>query len=254
MLEAVVADGGTSDVSTLARQLDMPIATAHRQVATLVAEGYLTPVGHGRHVAGFALMQLARTLDEKQILAHVAAPMLRRLSTQVRSIVQLGTLENEMVTYRVKVEMGTDRLFTQVGAQLEAYCSGMGKVLLAHLPEPERKAYLAAGPFVALTERTIVDPPEIARELEAVRAQGFAIDAGEIEAGLACLAVPVARPDGHVLAAVSISELNSSGRPDTARLLPLLRDVAHAIESAAFGDGSTFQSRRTTENRHRNMA
>ncbi|RYE04378.1 MAG: IclR family transcriptional regulator [Sphingomonadales bacterium] len=231
MLDAVIADGGRSNVAELARQGGMPLATAHRQITTLVAEGYLAPSGKGRHVAGARLLGMLHRLDEKQIIANLAAPLLHELAARVRSVVQFGTFENDMVTYRIKTGRGANALFTRIGMQLEAYCSGMGKVLLAHLPDAEREVYLASGPFVPLTERTIVDPDLLREELAAVRAQGFAIDDEEIAPGLRCMAVPLRRGDGRVLAAISVSQaMASRHRVPDALLLDLLTSVARAIE------------------------
>lgn len=231
MLDAVIADGGRSNVAELAREAGVPLATAHRQITTLVAENYLAPSGKGRHVAGARLLGMVHRLDEKQIIANLAAPLLHQLAARVRSVVQFGTFENDMVTYRIKTGRGANALFTRIGMQLEAYCSGMGKVLLAHLPDAERDLYLASGPFVPLTERTIVDPALLRQELETVRAQGFAVDDEEVVPGLRCMAVPLRREDGRVLAAISVSQETSSRRrvPDTL-LLELLTQVAQAIE------------------------
>ncbi len=235
MLEAIVADGGRSGVSELARQIGMPPATAHRQVTTLVAEDYLAPSGGGRHVAGARLLGLLHRLDEKQIIANVAAPLLDKLASRVRSVVQLGTLENDMVTYRIKTGRGAQDLFTRVGMQLEAYCSAIGKVLLANLPEDRREAYLASGPFVSLTERTIVEPALLRDELDAIRNRGFAIDDEEVAPGLRCMAVPLCRSDGTVLAAVSVSQaVGSQQRLQDMPLLALLAEAAHNIERQAF--------------------
>jgi IclR family transcriptional regulator, acetate operon repressor len=235
MLEAVIADDGRSNLVELARKIGMPMATAHRQVTTLVAEGYLMAAGGGRHVAGERLLGLLHRLDEKQIIANVAAPLLHELAGRVLSVVQLGTFENDMVTYRIKTGRGASALFTRIGMQLEAYCSGIGKVLIANLPEPEREAYLAGGPFVALTERTIVEPARLREELDAVRIQGFAIDDEEVAPGLRCMAVPLRRSDGRVLAAISVSQaLTSRRRLDDAPLRALLMDAAKAIERQAF--------------------
>lgn len=237
MLEAVIADGGRSNVTVLAQQAGMPPATAHRQVVTLVAEGYLTPAGNGRHVAGSRLLGLLHRLNEKQIVANVAASALHELAIQVRSIVQLGTLENDMVTYRIKSGRGAGDLFTRVGMQLEAYCSGIGKVLLAFLPDSERSAYLAGGPFVPLTDRTITDPARLGEELDRVREQGYAIDDGEIAVGLCCMAVPIHNGDGTVLAAISVSQAESSKtRIGDVELLAMLRGCARRVESEAFGN------------------
>ena len=231
MLDAAIADGGRSTISELARQIGMPVATAHRQITTLVAEGYLATSGTGRHIAGARLLGLLHRLDEKQIIVNVAAPVLHELSTRVRSIVQLGTFENDMVTYRIKTGRGASNLFTKVGMQLEAYCSGIGKVLLANLPDAEREAYLSSGSFVPLTDSTITDPARLRTELEAIRAQDFAIDDGEISTGLRCMAVPIRKSNGDVIAAISVSQLRpAQGKVSDAQLLQLLREAAQEIE------------------------
>ncbi len=231
MLDAVIVDGGRQNVSQIACTLGMPIATAHRQVTTLVAQSYLRPVGGGRHVAGRRLLALLPHLDEEQVIANVAAPLLHNLAVRVRAVVQLGTLANDMVTYRIKTGRCAGKLFTRVNMQLEAYCSGIGKVLLAHLPPGDREAYLASGGFVALTDRTIIDPARLRSELVKVRHQGFAIDDGEVAVGLHCMAVPLRNANGKVLAAISISRAADAPRRicDDA-LLPMLSATAAAIE------------------------
>ncbi len=235
MLEAVLADRGASSVSALARGLGLPVATAHRQVATLVAEGYLAPAGHGRHIAGPRLRALLGLVGDVQVMANVAAPMLHRLATRFGGVAQMGTFENDMVTYRVKTGEAAGNLFTRVDMQLEAYCSGMGKVLLAYLPEEDRAAYLAGGPFVALTPTTITDPAVLAEELAEVARQGHAQDRGESASDLFCLSVPVRHPDGSVPAAISLSRLGEEARALDPRLLAALQEVARAVEQTCFG-------------------
>lgn len=234
MLEAVIADCGASSVSGLARGLGLPVATAHRQVATLVAEGFLMPAGHGRHIAGPRLRALVGLVGDAQVMANVAAPMLQRLATRFGGVAHMGTLENDMVTYRIKAGEAAGSLFTRVDMQQEAYCSGMGKVLLAYLPEEERAAYLAGGPFVALTPTTITEPADLARELAEVARLGFAEDRGEIATNLFCLAVPIRHPDGAVPAAISFSRLGAQTPGHEPRLLKALQETAQAVEKICF--------------------
>jgi DNA-binding IclR family transcriptional regulator len=185
MLEAVLADREGRSVAAIAETVGLPRATAHRQITTLVAEQFLARLPGGRLGAGARLLVLLQLVEGKQVVVAAAAPLLHRLAAKVGTIVQLGTLENDMVTYRIKTGRGAGDFFTKVGLQLEAYCSGIGKVLLAHLPEAERETYLAAGPFVALTPQTITDPGRLRAELQNVVAQGFAHDDEEIAIGLA---------------------------------------------------------------------
>lgn len=233
MLEAVLADRDGRSVSAIAASIGLPRATAHRQIATLLQDDYLARLANGRLVAGPRLLALVQLVDHKQVIVAAAAPVLHRLAERLACVVQLGTLENDMVTYRIKTGQRAGDFFTRVGLQLEAYCTGIGKVLLAHLPDREREAYLATGPFPALTARTITDPEHLRAELASVHARGFARDDEEIAEGLVCLAVPVRNPDGDVAAAISASRSAAMlrGVPDDA-LLEHLRAAAHAIEEA----------------------
>lgn len=235
MLEAVIGDGGRSNVTDIASRIGIPVATAHRQAATLAAEGFLSRVGRGRYVAGVRLRNLARQLDEGQIVANAACVMLDKLAARLNCVVQLGTLENDMVTYRIKAGRTAGSIFTRVGMQLEAYCSGIGKVLLANLSDPDRENYLAGGPFIALTDNTIVDPDLLRIELAKVKKQGFAIDDREVVEDLRCVAMPVRRPDGEVIAAVSVSQ-PAGGRNihKDNEVLTFLKKTVEAIETAAF--------------------
>lgn len=235
MLEAVLEDGGRSSVAAIGRSIGIPVATAHRQATTFESEGFLRVGTNGRHVPGPRLLRLLRFLDEKQILASVAAPFLDELAAQIDGVVQLGTMENDMVTYRVKAGTAASALFTQVGSQLEAYCSALGKVLLAYLSDDERERYLASESFVALTPNTITDPRQLAEQLRLVRKNGYAIDDGEIAEGLYCIAVPIRTPGKRIPAALSISRLAAhKAKHGPAELLPKMEEVARAISHAAF--------------------
>jgi DNA-binding IclR family transcriptional regulator len=139
------------------------------------------------------------------------------------------------VTYLVKIPANAARgaaSFTQESGQLEAYCSGIGKVLLAHLPPGERRLYLAGSPFVALTPRTITDPRALEDALQTVRDEGFARDDGEIAEDLYCLAVPVRNRQGQVFAAISLSFPRDAHSPDRdAEYLAGLRACAADIST-----------------------
>jgi IclR family transcriptional regulator, acetate operon repressor len=230
LLEAIIADCGASSVAAIARQQAVPVAAAHRHVKALVKAGYLVPAGYGRHVAGPRLRALCRLVGDNRHLVRIAAPVLDEIAAQTNCVVQLGTLDDGMVTYQLKTGRGSSELFTQVGMQLEAYCSAIGKVLLAYLPGDERENYLANGPFVALTDRTITDPDALRHELALVRTRGFAEDNEEIALGLCCLAVPLITQEGTIRASISASrniEGASQEHPDA--ILTRLRSAASEI-------------------------
>jgi len=235
LLDAVIT--GDRSLAEVAANLGLPLSTAYRQITTLTAEGYLLRLANGRYVGGPRLLRLLGSVDDKQIVANAAAPALGRLAARIGAIVQLGTLDNDMVTYRIKVGQGAARLFTKVGMQMEAYCTAIGKVLLAQMPEHELEAYLANGPFVALTSRTIVSPDHLREELARVRREGFAVDDGEAADDLYCLAVPVRSASGQVRAAVSLSrDSKTAERQGHGVALEALRGTAAEIERTLSGE------------------
>ena len=185
----------------------IPPATAHRQVKTLVTSGFLTRIAKGRHVAGHRLIALGQAVDPIVTLSNAARPVLAKLAGRAKGTAHFGILDQDMVTYLVKVDGSNGNLFTQEGKQLEAYCSGIGKALLANLPDAERERYLADGPFTALTDRTITDPRLLREELLETRSRGFAFDDGEVAEEVRCVAVPLAWPDGRARAAISLTRV-----------------------------------------------
>jgi IclR family transcriptional regulator, acetate operon repressor len=204
LLSHVLADGGTSTLPVIARAMGLPVATAYRLAASLVNQHYLIAAGNGRYVAGPAM---TGTHSLRPALVAVGRPIVKALTRVTGCTAHLGVLDDDMVTYLIKAGRKNPYVFTEEGKQLEAYCSAIGKVLLAALPAADLDAYLGNGPFVALTENTKTDPKDIAAEIEQVRNQGYARDEEEIALGLRCLAVGVEDPDKRAIAALSISRL-----------------------------------------------
>jgi DNA-binding IclR family transcriptional regulator len=149
----------------------------------------------------------------------------------MRAAAHLGVFEGGMVSYLVKSGSSRSARFTREGTQLDAYCSALGKVLVAHLPAFERNAYLSGGPFPKLTNQTITDPRELGVQLRQVRRQSYAIDDREFAEEVMCIAVPVRDRNSRVYAALSITaspeELRGSR---AAAALRLLRRAASDIE------------------------
>lgn len=223
LLSAIMADEGRSTLSAIAATEGLPLPTAHRLALTLEAEGFLTRGSKGRYHGG---PELAR-LRSGGSPAHIAAARLRhplaQLAHKFGAYVHFGVLDGGMVTYLVKERGTDDPLFTEEHMQLEAYCSAVGKVLLAAMPRLELDAYLANGPFVALTERTITEPEALRSEISEVRASGVAYDRLEIRDDLFCIGVPVRGDDGEVIGAISASLLG--GTPDAATIARVRREL-----------------------------
>ncbi len=220
LFSRVLEDRGETALSALASELGMPPSTAQRMVGVFVHRGFLTRIGPGRYVEGPQLIKLVVASDPTEALTVSARPLIRRLAKEIATTVHLGVLDAGMVTYLVKEHGGGAPVLTRELFQLEAYCSGIGKVLLAYLSSDAQAEYLASGPFVALTSRTTTDPEVLQRLLKEARAQSYAVDNAELQDDLYCLAVPVPGPGEEVIAALSAS-FRSDGPVDLALLEPL---------------------------------
>jgi IclR family acetate operon transcriptional repressor len=212
----------------MAAECGLTIATAHRLLATLETLGAVVHTSPGRYRIGMGLIELARGAGQEDLLTAVAEPTLRRITRDLSPTAHLGVLDSEfMVTYLAKSAQRSHKVPTLAGSKLEAYCSGLGKVLLAALDEDERGRYLAEGPFVRLTRRTIVEPAAIDQELNLVRQRGYAVDNCELFENLRCVAVPIYDHDNEVVAALSASY------PQDQLPMAKIREVAFLMQGHA---------------------
>jgi IclR family acetate operon transcriptional repressor len=136
----------------------------------------------------------------------------------------LAVLDGDAVTHVGQVPSHHSmRMFTEVGRRVMAHCTGVGKALLSTLPDDAVRDLLARTGMPAQTPRTITDPDVLLAELARVRRDGHAVDEGEQEVGVQCVALPVRGPHGTL--AVSVSGPIPRMTPDLlARAVPLLRE------------------------------
>lgn len=231
LLRAIIADDGRSSLSVLARGLGLALPTAHRLALTLEDEGFLVCSHKGFYHRGPVLAALAGGGGSHGEAAQRLRAPLARLAHHWGAYAHFAVLDDGMVTYLVKERGEVTDLFTAEEMQLEAYCSAVGKVLLAALPATELDAYLGNGPFVALTRRTIIEPEALRTEIASVRATGVAFDRHEVHDDLFCIAVPVRQGDGPLFGALSISFLHRV--PDKATLRRVIRQLRAVARRAA---------------------
>jgi IclR family acetate operon transcriptional repressor len=233
MLRAFQAPDEWLTSAELSRRSRLPEASGYRIIQTLEEIGAVIRDHRGRYAPGMLLLTLSRNVAHDRLLRDASNVILEELATELDLIVHLGVLEDEMVTYVAKA--GANARFhvhTEVGAQLEAYCSGLGKVLLAALPLHELDGFLEEGELIPLTANTITDPRAFRAEVEKVRRQGWAVDDREISPDLRCVAVPVRDTNGQVVAAISSSD-------DAERMTDeRLTEVREALERAATAIGA----------------
>ena len=197
-------------IADIADELGISRSTTHRYVITLFALGYLKQDASRRYRLGLRVTDLgmaalnATGLREQ---AHSHLEELRRGSSYTTNLAVLDAGEIVYVDRARSYRRGQDKIDLGLasGSRLPAYCTAMGKVLLANLPEQEQTALLAS---IKLTKRgpnTITSKNALRVELEQVRAEGLAVNDQELAKGLHALAVPVRSASGEVVAAVNLA-------------------------------------------------
>lgn len=198
----------------LGRRAHLSQAAAHRLMRTLEEIGVVIRNPRGCYRPGMLLAWLSKDVTIGDLVRVASHDEITNLAVQMKAIVHVGILENGMVTYTAKAgDPARIPVLTQVGSQLEAYCSAVGKVLLAGLSVEQLEEFLRDGRFVALTDRTITDVADLRREISKVREQGYAIDDREISQNLYCIGVPILDPHGQTIAAISVADTPSHISP-----------------------------------------
>lgn len=230
-LLACVRDRGGVGLGELARELSISKSTVLRLAAPLVEADLLArDEESGRFRLGSGALRLGQAYLSRLDLRSVAAARCQALMRAARETVHLVVYDPPHVVYVDKVENEANvRMASRVGSRAPAYCTGVGKAILAWLPQPALDDVLAAG-LSARTPHTITDPGRLRAELAKVRQRGYAVDDRENEADVRCVAAPIFEHTGTVAAALSVSGLSSRITIARVRELgPLVADAARQI-------------------------
>lgn len=164
-------------------------------------------------------------------LRNTLRPHLEELVQETGETANLVILDNDEAFYLDKVDSQRIlRVFNRIGYRAPLYCTGAGKVLLAHYSEDQLKRYLEKVELQSLTPNTMTSPAKLQKELARIRSQGFAYDLEECEEGARCAAVPLSALEQRLMVALSVSgpavRLNERGLE---RAVKLLKSVASRI-------------------------
>jgi DNA-binding IclR family transcriptional regulator len=226
ILDAVAAHRGEIGLSRLAHLTGIAKPTVHRLAGELVKHRMLRRGEHGYEL-GFHLFELGQQVPISRRLRDIALPLMSDLLEATHEIVQLAVLDDREVVYLEKLTgRQSIKAPSQVGSRLPAYCSALGKAILA-FSEPEKVENVLAGPMPALTPATITDPARFRRELETIRRNGLAYDREEGTPGIVCVASPILDYNGRAIAALSIT--GPSRRLRIVRIEAAVRTAALSI-------------------------
>lgn len=237
ILEAMADAGGVTGLSELAAAVNLPLATIHRLVRTLVGLGYVRQEPSRRYSLGPRLMRLADASTAR--LGALANPRMSAVVRELGESVNLAVLDGDEIVYVAHVAPSKNfmRMFTEVGHRAKVHTTAAGKAMLAARPDSCVLDVLRRTGMERFTEHTITTPQAFLADLERVRARGYAIDHGEQELGVSCVAVPV--PGAPRPMALSMSgPLTRMSDDVIARAVPALREAAVKISADLAGPAS----------------
>jgi DNA-binding IclR family transcriptional regulator len=198
-------------ISEIGRRLKIPKSSAHLILTTLERRGFLQKnTQTGKYHFGLQMVSLSRSALENLDLREEAQPFLRCLMQESGLTVHMAVLERDEAVIIEKVEApGLVRLASWIGRRLDVNCTGVGKVLIAFLPENELNYLLSTKDFARHNGRTIIAKSALRRELTLVKQLGYALDDEEDELGLRCIGAPVFDENQKAVAAISVAGTTS---------------------------------------------
>ncbi|WMX45308.1 IclR family transcriptional regulator [Streptomyces roseicoloratus] len=222
---------GPADLGQVAERLGVHKSTALRLLRTLHDHGLVYRQQDQRYRLGARLFALAQEAVENLDVREIAHPHLVALNERTGHTVHLAVHEEGEVLYIDKVESRYPvRMYSRIGKPVAITVAAVAKLLLADLPETERRALAARLDYPLYTARSTPNAVAFLKELAAVREQGWATDLGGHEESINCVAAPVRGADGRVVAAMSVSAPNVVVTADELlALLPLVRRSADDI-------------------------
>ncbi len=229
LLETMAAHEGTMGLSQLAGESGLPLPTIHRLVRTLVDLGYLRQEPSRQYVLGPRLIRLGES--SSRMLSVWARPHLARLVDELGESAHRAMLDGDQIVYVAQVpSRHSMRMFTEVGRRVLPHCTAVGKALMADMPTGEVADLLGRTGMPQHTPNTITDPEVFAKALAQAAEHGYALDEGEQEIGVRCVAVAV--PDAPSRLAISVSGPAARMTEDLVeRAVPLLHAAGTGLSS-----------------------
>ncbi len=228
VIETFSAERPRQSITEVAAASGLDRATARRCLLTLAHQGYADYDGKFFTLSP-RVLRLGTACLATMPLPQIVQPVLDALSDRLGESTSVSILDGAEIVYIARAaQRKVMSIALMPGSRLPAYCTSMGRVMLAALPEAEARTILARSPLIARTPHTRTGPDAIMAEIVRVRAQGHAVNDQEVELGLCSIAVPLVNARGRVVAALNLGLAAAQG--DAAhlvqRFLPELLAVA----------------------------
>jgi IclR family acetate operon transcriptional repressor len=225
-------------LTDLSYQLGIPTATVHRMLSTFEEQDFVEQdVEQGLWFVGLKAFTVGNAFLGRRDFVASARPHMHSLVEQCGETANLGVIDDGEVVFISQVESPeVMRMIVRLGSRSPIHASGVGKALLAYLPEQRFARILQQRGLAHYTEKTIDNPTQLRDELDHVRQLGYALDDEEHAIGLRCVASAIFDQNGQALAAISLS--GPKARVTDARLDELgiaVRQTADEITQALGG-------------------
>jgi DNA-binding IclR family transcriptional regulator len=236
LLTLFTVDEPTLTADDVARRVGMTRSTAYRYLKTLSSLGLLAPAHPDRFRLGPQTLRLGLIAQRSLNIVEAARPIMSQLGAQVDEVVLLNKrFDSEVICLERRQSSKPVQVSFEPGRSLPVNASAGGRVLLAWAPEAEVTAVLSKVSWREVTSTTIRDELTFRRELERVRAKGYAVSHGELDANVLGVAAPVRDASGEVVASLSVAALDQGLGPDDIDRLAAAVVAAAAELSRAIG-------------------
>jgi DNA-binding IclR family transcriptional regulator len=216
-------------LAALVQRSGLPRSTAHRTADKMIRLGWLDKPDD-RYRIGNRLFEISSLAPIRHELREAVLPFLQDLHQAARTTVQLGVLDGTQILVVDRISGHRPMpMLSQPGGTIPAYCSALGRAILAYSDPAKVETVLSAG-LPPRTPRTLTSSVAVLRELAAIPDQGWAVDREEGNIGVSCVAAPIFGPLGESVAALSVTGPSKLVRAD--RIGPAVRLAAAAASRA----------------------
>lgn len=198
---------GELSIGEISQALSMDKTTVHRLINTIKEAGYIVQNPCNRKYSNsIKIFTIGTRIIERTGLKEIARPYLETIGEQTKETINLSMHSGNDIVYVDKIESDSAiKVGIKIGTALPMYCTGMGKAILAFLPDENVNEIIGNTSFCRRTSNTVSGKEALLEQLEAVRKNGYAKDAEEYVDGLISFAAPIFDYRNSPVAAISIS-------------------------------------------------
>lgn len=197
-----------ASLTELSEHCGYPKSTVFGLLTTMRAYDVVTQTADGKYALGLRLFEYGSQAVRSVSISPVARPYMEHLQQQTGGTVLLSVWDGEGVLILDQIEEREQfRVASDIGIRLPAYATSQGKVFLAHMPRREAEAFLNRQTRIPFTPHTILDVPELMREIDACRTNGYAAEDGEYKVGLRSISAPIYQKEGKLRYTIGVIDL-----------------------------------------------